>query len=97
MKSKTQTVVQTDTVETGVGIFDVPLVLLDHGVDAMSKIKRITFFIDQSADPTNETCVPNVPAAPGSESSKLPAAVYDSVPAKKNVVLERRPPFSWPA
>ena len=47
-----QTVVQTDTVETGVGIFDVPLVLLDHGVDAMSKIKRLSFYIDQSADPT---------------------------------------------
>ena len=47
-----QTVVQTDTVETGVSIFDVPLVLLDHGVNAMSKIKRLSFYIDQSADPT---------------------------------------------
>ena len=47
-----RTVVQTDTVETGVSIFDVPLVLLDHGVDAMSKIKRLSFYIDQSADPT---------------------------------------------
>ena len=47
-----RTVVQTDTVETGVSIFDVPLVMLDHGVDAMSKIKRLSFYIDQSADPT---------------------------------------------
>ena len=47
-----RTVVQTDTVETGVSIFDVPLVLLDHGVDAMSKIKRLLLYIDQSADLT---------------------------------------------
>ena len=47
-----QTAVQTGNVETAVGIFDVPLVLGDYGVEAMTKISRVSFFIDQSADVT---------------------------------------------
>ena len=45
-------VVQTAAVESTITLFDMPLVLEEYGERAMTKLERLTFFVDMSSAPT---------------------------------------------